>query len=201
MSITPYGYDIDNIDAPKFVSRGEWDITGTVQIEAYTPLKANTTMTTGDRGLSGHWNTQQWAEPYNDISGISGCIGISIRKIFGNLNTGGVALNQNVGRRKMGVMHEGIAMMRYQSGTLDGSVITMKYGDDIAPCTSGFRTYEEIQGTNYTGLSGLNILFLQVYITGYRQCHLGWYADVVSSATGTRKRVRILTHSIRGNTK
>lgn len=195
---TPYGYDVDEIDAPKFMSRGEWSLTGTKDADAYWPLKPNTTLSSGSFGLSGNYEVEQWCEPYDDTSGISGCIGVNIRKISKISETGNKK-NQNLGLRKLAVLHEGYVYMYYQSGTLDGTPITMKYGDWIAPCPSGFRTYEELNITGISGSQGSN--FVQAYMTGYRQCQLGWYADVVSSATGTRKRVKIMPQSIYGNTK
>jgi hypothetical protein len=189
------GYDIDNLEAPKFVSKGEWDITGTTQIEAYTPLKAAGSLTSGTFGVSGFYNVQNWAEPYDDISGISGCIGVTIRKLFVATNTGQAVVNINTRRRKTAVMHEGYLPMRYQSGTLDGTVITLKYGDVIAPCTSGFRVWEPL---NQIAVSVIPLGTGYAYGTGVQQNKLGWYADVQSNATGTRKRVKILTRKIYG---
>jgi hypothetical protein len=190
---TPYGYDIDELDAPKFVSRGEWDISGTYEIEAYTPLKAVANLTSGMFG-SGAYEVRQWAQPYDDISGTSGCIGITLRRIRKSTQSGISYINENIGRRKMAVMHEGYAFMRYESGTLDGTVVTLKYGDWIAPCTSGFRAFQEINIKNVTGESDTEV----VLTTGTRQVKLGWYADVQSNATGTRKRVKIMPNMIYG---
>lgn len=194
---TPYGYSVDEIDAPKFVSRGEWDITGTTEIEAYTPLKANATLSSGMFG-SGAYEVRQWAEPYDDISGISGCIGINLRRIRRSTQSGISYINENIGRRKMAVLHEGYAFMRYQSGTLDGAVVTLKYGDWIAPCTSGFRVYQEI---NYGTATGEGTNNRNVLHTGYRQVKLGWYADTQSNSTGSRKRVKIMPSMIYGKYK
>ncbi len=179
-----YGFDIDNIDAPKYVSRGEWDITGNYAIEAFTPLKSAGAMTSGAFGVSGTYNVNNWAVPYDDISGCSGCIGVTLRRIEAYTNTG--LRNSNLYRRKMGVLHEGYCFMRFQEGQLDGTIITLRYGDSIAPCTSGFRAYEIV--TVEDGAIG----------TGLQQCKLGWYADLASDATGTIKKVKIMPNTIYG---
>lgn len=215
---TPYGYDIDEIDAPKFMSRGEWNITGTKDCDAWMPLKANTTLASGLFGVSGLYSVTQYAEPYDDISGLSGCIGVNIRKMSLETNTG--LRNQNIGLRKIAVIHEGYVIMEYIAGTLDGTVITLKYGDVIAPCTSGFRCYEELNYGSIIGFSSVtsgefsaipiatghalitgSTATYNVLTTGYRQVKLGWFADVVSDATGYRHRVKIMPNSIYGTTK
>jgi len=185
------------IDAPKYVSRGEWDITGTRGIHSNMPMKANPTLTTGDFGVSGQYETYQWALPYDDNSGISGCIGINLRTVKAISDTGiGYSTNQNLGLRKLLIMHEGYVPMYYQSGILTGSPQTMKYGDRIAPCISGFRTYEDVNlipfaltpvGTGYA------------VGTGIQQCTLGWWADVTSNVTGTRYRVKVMANHILGH--
>ena len=180
------GYSVDNIEAPKFVSRGEWAISGDTAVDRYMPLKA-ADLTSGTWGLSGIYEVVQWAEPYDDISGLSGCIGVTLRNIVAQTDTG--QINQNFARRHMAVLHEGFCYMRYESGLLDGSVVTLKWGDKIAPCTSGFRVWEYV--TVEGGSPG----------TGIQQCELGYYADVPSDATGTWKRVRINPSWIRGQTK
>jgi hypothetical protein len=217
---TPYGYDIDEIDAPKFMSRGEWNLTGTKSCDAWMPLKPNTTLSSGLYGVSGLFEVYQWAEPYDDISGLSGCIGVNIRKLSKATDTG--LRNQNIGLRKMAVLHEGYCIMEYMSGTLDGTVITLKYGDAIAPTWSGFRAYEEINydtiyafsaaptvetgakvpagtGVFISGISPTSAY--NVLNTGIRQVKLGWFADVVSNKTGARHRVKICPNSIYGTTK
>ena len=215
---TPYGYDIDELDAPKFLSRGEWNLTGTEEIDAWQPLKSNTTLSSGLFGVSGLYEVYQWATAYDDVSGISGCIGVNIRKLSKATDTG--LRNQNIGLRKMAVLHEGYAIMEYIAGTLDGTVITLKYGDAIAPCTSGFRCYQELNfgsiigfsvvasgefaavpvATGHALITGTTATY-NVLHTGYRQVKLGWFADVVSDQTGARHRVKIMPQSIYGTTK
>jgi len=181
MSAIADGYNVDNIEAPKFISRGEWDITGTLRCEAYWPLRAVNTLESGAWGLSGIYDSMHWCKPYDDISGISGCIGVSIRSIMstadiGTATTYAGTINQNVLQRKFAVMHEGYLPMYYQSGTLDGVPATMTYGAKIAPCTSGFRTFEHISPD----------------MTGIQQVELGWWADIPSIMTGQRYRVKIM---------
>lgn len=187
---TPYGYDVEQIDAPKYISRGEFDITGTKELEAYMPLQlSSTTLSSGAFGVSGLYRVQQMAVPYADNSGLSGCIGINTRKVRKSTDTG--LRNQNLMNRKLAILHEGYCYMLYQSGTLDGTVRTLRHGDLIAPCHSGFRVYEELNhsAVNYTG---------GIMTTGDRQCILGHYADVASSLTGTWKKVRIYPHQTFG---
>jgi hypothetical protein len=191
---TPYGWDTENIEAPKFVSRGEWDITGTKALAAFQPLNVySTTFDSGIFGESGIYRVRQFAAPYDDKSGISGCIGVTLRRIETATNTG--LRNQNLGNRKMAVLHEGYCYMEYKSGYLDGSVKTLQYGDKIAPCISGFRVYEEINIQAVSGMDGTEAVCIT---TGIRQCHLGWYADAASDATGTWKRVKINPHYLYG---
>ncbi len=57
------GYNEQEIDAPKYVSRGEYDLTGTMSIHSNMPMKADPTLTTGDFGVSGQYETYQWALP------------------------------------------------------------------------------------------------------------------------------------------
>lgn len=210
---TPYGYDVQQIDAPRYISRGEFDVTGTLELDAFTPLKLHSTsFDSGAFGVSGIYRVRQLAAAYNDISGMSGCIGVSIRKIRSSTNTG--LRNQNIIRRKMAVLHFGPTYMRYESGTLDGSPVTLRYGDKIAPCTSGFRAYQELNYTTITEVIGTGYAdcaisgyvlttgsksdVAGVVTTGNRQTCLGYYADVASNLTGTWKKVVILPHNIYG---
>lgn len=182
------GYNEQEIDAPKYVSRGEFDLTGTMAIHSHMPMKADTTLTTGDFGVSGQYETYQWALPYDDNSGISGCIGVNLRTVLAISDTGiGYSTNQNIGLRKLLIMHEGYLPMYYQSGTLDGVPATMKYGDRIAPCVSGFRTYEDVNGDVLGALK-----------TGIQQCNLGWWADISSNLTGVRYRVKVMANHVLG---
>lgn len=193
-SNVPYGYDIDEIDAPKYMSRGEWSLTGTKDALAYWPMKADPTLTSGLFGTSGLYDVTQWCLPYDNISGLSGCIGVNIRKISKISETGNTR-NQNLGNRSLAILHEGYIFMSYESGTLDGALVTLRYGDAIAPCTSGFRVYQEL---NITGISGIDTPLTQGFVTGDRQVKLGWYADVPSNLTGVYRRVKIMPNRIYG---
>ena len=194
------GYNEIEIDAPKFVSRGEWDMTGNVSSHMLMPIKPVTTLTTGGFGVSGTYETYNWCLPYNDNSGISGCIGILLRTVKSVNDTGfGYSTNENIGLRKVLIMHEGYAPMYYQSGTLDGTPRKMKYGDLIAPCQSGFRTWEHINFTGVSGSQGFNLV--TVLHTGYQQVKLGWWADVASQLTGNRFRVKVMPNTIFGSSK
>ncbi len=93
-------------------------------------------------------------------------------------------------------MHEGYVPMYYQSGTLDGTVLTMKYGDRIAPCISGFRTYEDV---NLIPVSVTPAATGYTIGTGIQQCKLGWWADITSNLTGVRHRVKIMANHIVGH--
>jgi len=187
---TVYGWDVQEIDAPKYVSRSEWALTGNKDVEAYWPLKlTSTSLDSGAWGLSGIYRARQLCEGYNDISGMSGCVGVSIRKTELATNTG--LRNQNIVMRQIAVLHEGYCYMEYESGTLDGTPVTLRYGDLIAPCTSGFRAYEEL---NYGDIA----LTGGVLTTGDRQTILGIFADVASDLTGTWKKVKIMPHNIYG---
>ncbi|NHJ40129.1 MAG: hypothetical protein FK731_08865 [Asgard group archaeon] len=177
-----YGYDVDEIDSPRYVTRGEWELTGTKALEAYMPLKHGGALTSGTFGLSGIYAVSNWCLPYDDISGISGCIGVNLRKMVTQTNTG--QLSEPFTRRKTAIMHMGVVKMKYQSGTLDGTVVTLKWGDEIAPTISGFRARELILPT----INGL---------TGIQQVPLGWYVDYPSNATGSWKKVYINPHWLR----
>ena len=196
MSAISEGYNVDDINAPKFISRGEWDLTGTAACDAYWPLKPVITMTTGGFGSSGTYETNQWCAVYDDVSGLSGCIGASIRKIRPISHTG-VTVNQNLNLRKFAVMHEGYLPMLYKAGTLDGVPQTMVYGMKIAPTTSGFRTHEKL---NLLSVQLIGETTGQVYGTGIQQCELGWWADIASNLTGERFRVKVNPHFVSGQT-
>jgi len=197
MSIIVEGYNVDQIEAPKYLSHGEWELTGTKRVEAYWPLKAVSGLATETWGVSGYYNTTQYCVPYDDISGISGSIGVSIRTV-GTISETGTTTNQNLLQRKFAVMHEGYVPMYYQSGTLDGAVILMHYGYKIAPCTSGFRTYQEL---NALAVVVPGAATGHTFGTGYQQCELGWYADVQSVATGYRYLVKINPRFVSTRTK
>jgi hypothetical protein len=199
MSTFSDGYNEQEIDAPKFVSRGEWNISGNVSSHAFMPLKAVTTLATGAFGVSGTYETYQYCLPYNDNSGITGCIGVLLRAIKHINDTGiGYSTNQNLGLRKVLVMHEGYCPMYYQSGLLSKVPQTMKYGDIIAPCISGFRTWEPL---NKIAVSVAPAATGYTYGTGYEQVKLGWWADVTSNLTGVRYRVKIMPHHALGARK
>lgn len=190
------GYNEMEIDAPKFVSRGEWDMTGNVSSHMLMPVKPVTALTTGAFGVSGTYETYNWCLPYNDNSGISGCVGILLRNVKSVNDTGfGYSTNENIGLRKVLIMHEGYIPMYYQSGTLDGVPKTMKYGDRIAPCISGFRTWEDL---NLLNISIIPLGSGAVYGTGLKQVELGWWADIASDLTGNRFRVKIMPNTING---
>ena len=190
------GYNEMEIDASKFVSRGEWDMTGNVSSHMLMPVKPVTTLTTGAFGVSGTYETYNWCLPYNDNSGISGCVGILLRNVKSVNDTGfGYSTNENIGLRKVLIMHEGYIPMYYQSGTLDGVPKTMKYGDRIAPCISGFRTWEDL---NLLNISIIPLGSGAVYGTGLKQVELGWWADIASDLTGNRFRVKIMPNTING---
>ena len=97
-------------------------------------------------------------------------------------------------RRKVGIMHQGVVKMKYQSGTLDGAVVTLKWGDQIAPTVSGFRAYEMLNVEAVSGTTSIH----QVFGTGAQQAKLGWYVDSPSDATGSWKKVYINPHWIIG---
>lgn len=193
------GYNEMEIDAPKFVSRGEWDMTGNVSSHMLMPVKPVVTLTTGAFGVSGTYETYNWCLPYNDNSGISGCVGILLRNVKSVNDTGfGYSTNENIGLRKVLIMHEGYIPMYYQSGTLDGVPKTMKYGDRIAPCISGFRTWEDL---NLLNISIIPLGSGAVYGTGLKQVELGWWADIASDLTGNRFRVKIMPNTINGRSE
>lgn len=197
------------IERPYFTSRGLWTLTGTVSATAYSLLKRTTTIVSGTWGTSGVYNTQLHAQYYNDISGISGCIGVNLETMLADNATGLSNVNRFFARRNMSVLHLGIIKLPYVSGTLDGTVVELGWGDRIAPCISGFRAYEEIntnsiQAFNATmtgvDLSGAfggdltttghfletgNLTAYNVLNTGIRQQILGTYMDAPTTQTGT----------------
>lgn len=193
---TPYGYDVDEIDSPRYVTRGEWELTGTKALQAYMPLKHGGSLTSGLFGISGIYAVSNWALPYDDISGLSGCIGVNLRKMITQTDTG--TFSEPFTRRKVGIMHMGVVKMKYQSGTLDGAVVTLKWGDRIAPTISGFRVWQPL---NLLNVQLIGETTGQVYGTGYEQTHLGWYVDYPSDATGSWKKVYINPNWNYGETK
>lgn len=175
------GYDVEVLEEPYHVSRGEWTLTGNQSCQAYDLLKRTDTIVSGLWGVSGVYYTRNYAEYYNDISGISGCIGCSLDDLLSDSATGMSNINRNMFRRQITVCHFGIVKLPYVSGTLDGAVVTLKWGDALAPCISGFRVYEEI---NITGVSGNTSVDIQAFVTGIRQCNFATYFDVPCSTTG-----------------
>lgn len=194
----PNGYDVELIEEPYYISRGEWTLSGNAECQAYTPLKRASEITSGLWGVSGVYYTRQYATTYDDISGISGCIGVSLSKMLLDTNTGMTNITQPMFRRQVDVCHFGVIKLPYVSGTLDGAVVTLKWGDKIAPCISGFRVYQEINTIDVTGLSDTEV----VLNTGTRQQVLGHYMDYPSAITGTtglaRKKVFIYPTTIYG---
>jgi hypothetical protein len=190
-----HGYDVELLEEPYYVSRGEWALTGTEECIAYNLLKRTDTLVSGLWGASGVYAVWNFCQVYDDISGISGCIGASLHKLRKDSDTGMTNINQVFARRQIDVVHFGIIKLPYVSGTLDGTVVTLKWGDQIAPCISGFRAYEQINTLAITGAGdGLS--------TGTRQCLLGHYMDIPSNITGTtgnaRKKVFIYPSTIYG---
>ena len=186
------GYDVEGLEQPYFISRGQWTVSGNTTIDAFTLLKPTKVLVSGAFGISGIYYTRSLAEPYDDISGVSGAMGCTIRKIYADTETGNVV--HPIYRRSMGVCHEGYVRMRYESGTLDGAVVTLTYGDLISPCVSGFRVYEPYALQTDADGSG----FVTTGTAGIQQQILGWYADVASASTGTWKRIKLMPHGISG---
>jgi len=186
-----HGYDIELLEEPYYVSRGEWALTGTESCQAYDLLKRTSTLVSGLWGASGVYAIWNFAQVYDDISGITGTIGVSLHKLRTDTDTGMTNINQVFARRQIDVCHFGFVKLPYVSGTLDGTVVVMGFGDRIAPSQSGFRTWEEINVDANTGLT-----------TGVRQVILGQYMDVPSNQTGTtglaRKKVFIYPNAIYG---
>jgi hypothetical protein len=186
-----HGYDVELLEEPYYVSRGEWALSGNASCQAYTLLKRTSALVSGLWGASGVYAIWNFAEPYDDISGISGCVGVSLHKLRTDTDTGMTNINQVFARRQIDVCHFGIVKLPYVSGTLDGSVLTLNWGDLIAPCQSGFRAYEYISTIESGGIG-----------TGVQQCILGQYMDIASNQTGTtglaRKKVFIYPSTIYG---
>lgn len=184
------GYDTEVSEDPG-VSRGEWTLSGNQSVQAYDLLKRTDTIVSGLWGSSGVYYTRNYAEYYDDISGISGCIGCSLDDLLSDAATGLTNVNRNMFRRQIGVRHFGVVKLPYVSGTLDGTVVTLKWGDRVAPCVSGFRAWEEI---NIDALTGLT--------TGVRQQVLGTYYDVPCATTGltgvSRRKVFVHPQTIYG---
>jgi len=167
-----HGYEVESLEGPYFQSRGQFRITGNITIDAFTLLKRETAIASGLWGTSGVYGTYYDLVAYNDISGISGCVGCTIEKKWADDQTGGVRVAPMY-RKQVGVLHFGFVKLPYVSGLIDNSVVTLKWGDKLAPCISGFRAYEYI--TVEGGSPG----------TGLQQCLLGTYADLPSTMTGT----------------
>lgn len=182
-----HGYDVEVLEEPYHVSRGEWALSGNASCQAYTLLKRTASLVSGLWGSSGVYAIWNFAEVYDDISGISGCIGVSLHKLRTDTDTGMTNINQVFARRQIDVCHFGVVKLPYVSGTLDGTVVTLKWGDLLAPSQSGFRAYQEI---NYTGVSGDTSNGIQAFVTGIRQCILGHYMDTPDNWTGTTGRAR-----------
>ena len=167
------GYDVEVLEGPYHVSRGEWTLTGNESCQAYDILKRTDELSSGLWGASGVYNVRNYAQYYDDISGISGSIGVSLTDLLADSATGMDNINRNMFRRQITVCHFGVVKLPYVSGTLDKAVVTLKWGDALAPCISGFRAYQEI---NVDGLSGLT--------TGVRQCNFATYMDTPTNITG-----------------
>jgi hypothetical protein len=181
MSINGYaGYGIEQ---PYYVSQGLWTLTGNEGCAAFTPLKRTSTLVSGLWGVSGVAWVRLNAQVYDDISGISGCIGCNIEEMKADSETGLSNVNRSFARRNMAVLHLGVVKLPQVSGTLDGTPVTLKWGDAVAPCISGFRAFEEINYTGISGSQGNN--YVNVLHTGVRQQVLGTYMDHPNAMTGT----------------
>lgn len=194
-----HGYDVELLEEPYYVSRGEWTLTGTASCQAYDLLKRTSTLVSGLWGVSGAYNVMNYAQSYDDISGISGCIGVSLHKLRTDTDTGMTNINQVFARRQLDVVHFGVVKLPYVSGLLAGGTPpTLKWGDALAPSLSGFRVFEEVNKVEVTGLSDTEI----VLGTGIRQQHFATYMDTPSAITGTtgfaRRKVFIHPRSIYG---
>ena len=192
------GYDVEGLEQPYFISRGQWIVSGNLTLDAFTLLKPTKTLVSGAFGISGIYFTRSQAEPYDDPSGVSGTMGCTIRKIVADSQSGNTAgLIHPIYRRNMAVCHEGYVRMRFESGTIDGAVVKLTYGDLVSPCVSGFRVYEPYHFQGDAAGSGL----VTTGLVGVQQQILGWFADVASQATGTWKRIKLMPYGISGHHK
>lgn len=193
-----HGYDVELLEEPYYVSRGENTLTGTESVRAYELLKRSTEITSGLWGTSGVYYTRNYVTMYNDISGVSGCIGASLSAVKKDSDTGMTNITQPMFRRQIDVVHFGVIKLAYVSGTLDGGVVTLKWGDLLAPCISGFRVFQEINVIPVSGLTDTDL----VLNTGTRQQVLATYMDIPSAITGTtgqaRKKVFLHPQTIYG---
>lgn len=185
------GYDVELLEEPIYVSRGEWTLTGNQSVIAGDLLKRTDTLVSGAWGLSGIYYVRNQCEYYNDISGISGCIGMALEDVLADTATGMDNINRPMFRRQIDVCHFGVTKLPYVSGTLDGGVVTLKWGDALAPCISGFRAFEEINVDALTGLT-----------TGVRQCNFATYYDTPCAITGltgvSRRKIFIHPQTLYG---
>jgi len=185
------GYATEVLEQPYLVSRGEWTLTGNESCQAYDLLKRTGTLVSGLWGASGIYYVRNHAQYYDDISGISGCIGLALEDVLSDAATGMDNINRPMFRRQVDVLHFGLVKLPYVSGTLDKAVVTLMWGDLVAPCISGFRCWQEI---NIDALTGLT--------TGVRQQVLGTYMDTPCAITGltgaARRKVFIHPRSIYG---
>jgi hypothetical protein len=173
---TPHGYDVYNIEQPYFISRGLWSLTGTESAPAFMLLKRTSTLSSGLWGVSGVHHVRLNAQVYDDISGITGCIGCTIEEILKDSDTGSTNINKVFARRNMSVLHIGVVRIPQVSGTLDGTPVTLTWGDRVAPSISGFRAWEWVN----TDAAGSGFV-----TTGTAQQVLGLYMDRPSNMTGT----------------
>lgn len=185
------GYATELLEQPYLLSRGEWTLTGNQSVQAYDLLKRTATLVSGLWGASGVYYVRNQCEYYNDISGISGSIGCSLTDLLSDAATGMDNINRPMFRRQLDVCHFGVVKLPYVSGTLDGAVVTLTWGDLLAPCISGFRVYEEINVDALTGLT-----------TGVRQQVLATYMDTPCAITGltgaARRKIFLHPQSIYG---
>jgi len=188
-----HGFEVESLEGPYFVGRGQFTITGNITIDAFTLLKRETSIVSGLWGVSGVYRTQYKLTAYNDISGISGCVGCTIEKKWADDQTGGVQVFPMY-RKQVGVLHFGFVKLPYVSGLIDNSVVVLKWGDKLAPCISGFRALEPLQSIAVLTPAASAETTGYTYGTGLQQCELGTYADLPSTMTGTSgaARYRIL---------
>ncbi len=185
-----------DVEFPKHISRGDYAVTGTQSYDTWSLMKsAGMSVESGSQGVSGIYETERYITGYDDISGISGCLGATLRKLETSDQTWPSGIGRPLTRRKIGMIHEGYIKLTYKSGTLDGTVQTLRYGDAIAPCSyDGFRAYEDVNVKNVTGATDEEI----VLTTGERQCKLGWLAEPKADTTGTDYLVKLMPNHIYG---